>query len=373
MNTYAVYLYPRGRLASALSSETLFGAVCWGIQTLGGDVGALLAHFTPPRFAFSAAFPMLASKDTRLRFYPRPVTLDLTPAIVRKVATDRAAQQHSALKTVQVEVADTIKRELKPVNYLSESMLARVALGQFTAEQWLLAVLNRSKDIVRVGTLLLTGDELRHWPRQTDRALPLTSSWPRLHNQIDRVAGATVEGLLFYQNETHFAPGAGLWAALRASPQDVETFIRPALRYLQDTGLGANRTVGQGHFAIILETLTTLPDGGAQANGFMSLSRYLPVRGEVSTTGEPLAYRLITLRGKRESKYPDPDRGAATPPIFKRSLRVFEPGSVFPLTQRREVYGRLAEAIPAEGETGATYQSGLALPIFLRAASEERP
>jgi CRISPR-associated protein Csm4 len=368
MSTYAVYLYPRGPLASPLSSETLFGAVCWGIQTLSGDVGQLLAGFVPPLFAFSAAFPMLSIGKNHLRFYPRPITFEASPAIVRKVATVYAAQHGCTLKAAQVKVAETIKRDLKPVNYLSESLLIRVVSGQFTVEQWLLAMLNESKkDIVRVGNLLLTSDEYNRWPQKAERDVPLTRSTPRLHNQIDRVAGATVEGLLFYQNEINFGPGAGLWAALRASQQNVDSLVRPALRYLQDTGFGANRSVGQGHFDIMLEPLTTLPDGGSQANGFMTLSRYLPAPGEV-TEDAPLAYKLITLRGKRESRFPQPDQGMATPPIFKRSLRVFEPGSVFPLTQRREVYGRLAEAIPAENNAGPTFQSGLALPIFLRVA-----
>lgn len=371
MNTYAVYLQPRGRLASPLSSETLFGAVCWGIQTLGGDVGRLLDGFVPPRFAFSATFPIVLIDRNRQRFYPRPITLEVIPSIVRKVAAGYAAQHSSTLKAAQVKVAETIKRELKPVNYLSEGLSTRVASGQFTAEQWLLATLTESKkEVARVGNLLLTGDEYNRWPRKADRDVPLTRSAPRLHNQIDRVAGTTVEGLLFYQDEINFATGAGLWAVLRASQQDVDSLIRPALRYLQDTGFGANRSVGQGHFNITVEALTTLPDGGAQANGFMTLSRYLPAPGEV-TDGDPLAYKLITLRGKRESKFPQPDQGMATPPIFKRSLRVFEPGSVFPLTQRREIYGRLAEAIPAGNGAGPTYQSGLALPIFLRVAREE--
>jgi CRISPR type III-A-associated RAMP protein Csm4 len=368
MNTYAVYLYPRGPLASPLSSETLFGAVCWGIQTLGGDVGQLLDRFVPPLFAFSAAFPMLLIGKHHQRFYPRPITFEAPPAIVRRVAAVYAAQHSCTLKAAQVKVAEAIKRDLKPVNYLSESVLARVVSGQFTVEQWLLAMLNESrKEIAHVGNLLLTGDEYNRWPQKDERDVPLTRSAPRLHNQIDRVAGATAEGLLFYQDEINFGPGAGLWAALRASQQNMDSLIRPALRYLQDTGFGANRSVGQGHFDITLEPMTTLPDGGPQANGFMTLSRYLPASGEV-TEGDPLAYKLITLRGKRESRFPQPDQGMTTLPIFKRSLRVFEPGSVFPLTQRREVYGRLAEAIPAENDAGPTFQSGLALPIFLRVA-----
>lgn len=372
MTTYAVYLRPRGALASPISSETLFGAVCWGLSLLGQDVGALLQHFTPARFVFSSTFPAVLGEGVdRLRFYPRPATLEATPAVVRRAAERLAQKTHVPLKVAQVTVAKTLKRDLKSVTYLSEKTLARVATGTVTVEQWLNAVLdNKATDLVRVGNLLMTGEEAAHWPRTTSRLTPLSRSAPRLHNQIDRVAGATVDGMLFYENEVRFAPGAGLWAALRAEPKDIETLIRPALRYLQDTGFGANRAVGQGHFDISLEPLTSLPDGGPSANGFMTLSRYLPATSEV-LSGEPLAYKLITLRGKRESKFPQPDEGTTTPPIYKRALRVFEPGSIFPLKSRRETYGALAEAIPAGSQAGATYQSGLALPIFMRVSREE--
>lgn len=371
MTTYAVYLRPRGALASPISSETLFGAVCWGLHLLGQDVGALLQHFTPARFVFSSTFPVVLGEGTdRLRFYPRPVTLEATPSVVRRAAERLAQKTHAPLKAAQVEVAETLKRDLKSVTYLSEKTLARIAGGTLTAEQWLTVVLDKSKDLVRVGNLLMTGEEAARWPKTTSRVTPLSRSTPRLHNQIDRVAGATVDGMLFYENEVRFAPGAGLWAVLRAEAKDIETLIRPALRYLQDTGFGANRGVGQGQFDISLEPLTTLPDGGPTANGFMTLSRYLPAAGEV-IAGEPLAYKLITLRGKRESKFPQPDDGTATPAIYKRALRVFEPGSVFPLKARHEVYGALAEAIPASNQAGATYQSGLTLPVFMRVSREE--
>ncbi len=395
MNTYAIYLRPRGALASPISSETLFGAVCWGIRILGltDNLGDLLTQFSPPRFVFSAAFPAYASKDAHKgqwqRFYPRPISFEVDPAAVQQAVAARHAQGDVSLKVAQLKVASAIKTEVKPVAYFSEAVFTRAITGALTPAQWLAEAVKeiddreqagnlklqrsvkvpveakKDGDLVRVGNLLMTHQESADWPKENGKLVLPWRSMARQHNQIDRVAGATVEGLLFYEDELHFAPQAGLWAVARANPEEMETLVRPALRYLADTGLGANRTVGKGQFDIDVEAFT-LPDGGQNANGFLTLSRYLPAPDE-APAGEPLAYRLTTVRAKREKKYPVPAAGSAALPIYKLGLRLFEPGSVFPLKQRREVYGQLAAAIPGGSGVEATFQSGLALPIFVRA------
>jgi CRISPR type III-A-associated RAMP protein Csm4 len=192
----------------------------------------------------------------------------------------------------------------------------------------------------------------------------LPSQVPVQHNQIDRVSGSTGEGMLFYQNEVFFQHGAGLWSMLRTSQAIFNSYIRPALRYLADTGLGAKRTSGKGHFYISYETMAALP-ASSKANGVLMLSRFLPAKDElINPEKHPLAYKLVTLRPKREQHIPAQVVGRATPPIYKRAVRAFEPGSVFPLTMRREIYGRLEELVtPAEG--GPVLQGGFALPVFL--------
>ncbi|RPH56819.1 MAG: hypothetical protein EHM81_12560 [Chloroflexi bacterium] len=183
------------------------------------------------------------------------------------------------------------------------------------------------------------------------------------HNQIDRMAGATVDGMLFYREETFFAPGAGLWALLRADEQDFARYIHPALRYLADTGLGADRTSGKGQFEITVESAPTLPRVKSP-RAMMTLSHYLPVIGEFDPQGEPLAYALKTLRPKREQKYSRPLLdGQKSAPIYKQAVRVFEPGSVFPFKNKKELYGRLARLTPAGQE--AVFQSGATLMVYL--------
>jgi CRISPR-associated protein Csm4 len=369
MRTYAVYLWPRGALASEIGSDTLFGAVCWAIRLLGlADVGELLAGFSPPRFAFSSPFPVYRSGGERVRFYARPTWLDPTPADLDRVAADESLARPGANpKEVKLRLVDSAKI-VAGASFVSEELFGQITSGATDARTLMERILARSAQdgkVERADSALITRTErLRVEARQ-----PLKNLMRRtavLHNQIDRVAGATAEGLLFYTNELHFAEGAGLWCLVRASDADAEGLIRPALRYLADTGLGADRTSGKGHFAIEMTDAPALPDAGASANGWLTLSRYLPEAGEWSPSEGPLAYRLTNLWAKRDQRYP-PAGISRTSPVYKRRLRVFEPGSTFPLGPRKEIYGRLAPV--AEGGW-TTYQSGLAIGVAVRVPAD---
>lgn len=370
METYAVYLWPRGSLASEVESDTLFGAVCWAIRILGlADLGALLLGFDDqPRFAFSSTFPVYRQDNsesaTLVRFYPRPLLLTLTPEQVEKLAKEERGQQ--SLKAAKAKVIEKAKHLDKKV-YLSEALFAEAIQGRLGTEELFrrfVARGHRSQDIEAVGDALITYDERRSQQRRGVLE-KFVDSHPVQHNQIDRVAGATVEGLLFFEQETFFRPGGGLWCVLCAEPDDVERLIRPAFRYLEDTGLGANRTAGKGHFDIEIAESLQLPQA-EEPNALITLSRYLPRPEEWSPDGEPLAYRLLNLWPKREQKFAQPAPGQHTPPVRKRRIRMFAPGSVFPLTERRSLYGRLAEVVSAEEGGHPVWQSGLAIPVFAR-------
>ncbi len=120
-----------------------------------------------------------------------------------------------------------------------------------------------------------------------------------------------------------------MWALLKAEEKDVKEYIQPALNYLADTGFGADRTVGKGHFQIWLEEFA-LPFRADKPGAMMALSHYIPQPDECNLQAEPLAYTLKILRPRREQKYPWVFAGQQQfPPVYKRAVPVFEPGSVF--------------------------------------------
>jgi CRISPR-associated protein Csm4 len=183
-------------------------------------------------------------------------------------------------------------------------------------------------------------------------------------NQIDRVQGTTAEGLLFVDSQLFFARGAGLWCLMRAEEKTVEALIRPAFRYLADTGIGGERTVGKGHFNIKIEGAPSLADAGESANSLLTLSYYLPPESELCLDHGYAGYNLVRRWAKRESKFPQAFAGQASPPVYKRLVRLFAPGSIFPLPERKEIYGRLAQVVPEGEGPWSVWQSGLAIGIF---------
>jgi CRISPR type III-A-associated RAMP protein Csm4 len=351
METVSVLFRPRGALASAISSDTLFGAVCWGMQALGlkPDLAEWLGAAGAPPFAFSAPLPVwLDGEGARVRFYPRPASFE--------ARLERSAP--TATKEARLAQADGAK-ERKGLEWVSAGALALIATGALRLEE----VGGESSPVQVWGQALLTDAEAAALTGAgIDKGSNFWGTGAVQRNHIDRVLGATVEGLLFYQVETAFHPQAGLWALLRAEQADLDGLIRPALRYLADTGLGGKRAVGKGQFDIWIEATPPKLPHPANANAVMLLSRYLPAEDELAALNAPsAAYRLVTLRPKREQKFAR-DYGTATPPIYKGMVRMFEPGAVFPLPGSKPIYGRLAEVVTA-ADGGPVYQSGAAIPL----------
>lgn len=368
METFAVYFRPRGSLASTVSSDTLFGAICWAVKLLGlqTDLAGWLTSPSGPPFAVSALFPVRFAGDRPvLRLFPKPINFEAIPSQLNNLSHELAQASSNNLKNVRIELAG-VSKNLKRVQHVSEAVFNEIINARLNAVEAVRQLARPESNLRQYGSVLLQTAEARALEKMgLTLHIPASSQSPVQHNQIDRVAGATVEGMLYYDNETFFAQGSGLWALLRAHSSDVETLFRPAFRYLEDTGLGANRTVGKGQFTIHLEAFPEMPNAD-NPNGVLMLSRYLPDGEEsFSSQGSPLAYRLVTLRPKREQKHPYPASNQGSLPVYKRSVRMFEAGSIFPLQTRREIYGRLAELVTLS-EGGPVFQSGAAVPVFIR-------
>jgi len=362
MQTYAVYFRPRHSLASQIGSDTLFGAVCWGIRELGlkKDLAEWLrTQEGRPPFSFGTPTPYCfdSQKQPLLRFYPIPISFQT------HTSNKDEGQQLSKLEQIGlVEIA----KKTKNAKFASEFLFAEMADSTLSTETLIRELKNNSKTYHILGQILFSDQEcnilLKHGIKLRR---PLIQESPVQHNAIDRVSGGTGEGLLYYKNETHFAFQTGLWTLLRATETDLDQLILPALRYLEDTGIGADRTAGKGHFWIQVDSAPQLPVVD-NPNAVMMLSRYLPAQQDgLALEGKPLAFKLITLRSKREQKFPKQTPGQATPPVYKQAIRVFEPGSVFPLREKQPLYGRMSQIVPTD-QGGSVFLNGAGLPVFLK-------
>jgi CRISPR type III-A-associated RAMP protein Csm4 len=336
----------------------LFGALCWAVRTLFGEaeLTALLAQAAAREaFAVSSAFPCLYHAQGVTRFYPRPL-------LSEPDSTQRRALLDAKQPTVQAELAinESLKR-VRKADFVSESIFTDIVNGTSDFVELIRRFSARARRIERRGNCLLTSDERKLLTDEVeDKAF-----WRRTdvqRNGIDRVFGATVQGVLFFSHELAFQRDcAGLWFVLRADETLLETRLKPALRYLADTGFGGDRSVGKGQFAIELDAQPFALPAADEPNGVVLLSRYLPDNG-VGTTA-PLAYRLAMLRPRHESQH-----SGSGHRIFQGILRVLEPGSILPLPAAAPaIIGRLVTMeANAEAHGFTPRHNGLAIPVYAR-------
>lgn len=371
MDTYLVNLSPQGSHLGPLTAQTLFGGVCWALDTLGiTDVGKMLAGFEQqPRFAFSSPFPVVAKKgapDYSIRLYPKPALPSITMKQVQDIAKQRAGNFKGNVKQI-------LSKQVKPVQkatYVSEQLFAQMCAGQWDGHKLVQAIYTEGNSggtlCAEKSVLWLKGEYSEVFCKKDDD--PRQSLWKTddvQRNAVDRLLGSTAEGQLFHEAQTFYQRDrAGLWFAVRADTE-AWTWLQAAFSYLQDTGLGGKRAVGKGHFEFkILPGKDNLP-ATANADSFITLSSYLPRFTDEQIEAEPVRYALRTVRQKTENKFP-----GASQPVYSGGLHLFEPGSVFAAPNHAsQIYGRLAKLGEVNGRT--VYYNGLALSVPIRLGGEK--
>lgn len=361
METYLVTLEPKGSHLGSITSQTLFGATCWALQTLGlTDVGALLAGFTgSPRFVFSSAFPFIRGPNGAVvRLFPRPLFL-IVPSVegLAEEKVDRNRRKSQFMKEVKALTAEA--KRIKDVPFVSQGLFAEICTGKRDGlsllRDWGSVIEEFSSALCLKAERQQLGDPMGQESRK--------SLWAQVdvqRNSVDRVVGATGEGLLFHETQTFYDRAhAGLWFAARTDPA-IWPWLEAAFRYLADTGLGGKRALGKGHFDIAWQKADGLLPDAPDADSFITLSHYLPRFRDGQFEAEPMAYKLLPVRQKAENRYP----GKEQMRIYSGTLNVFAEGSAFALSVKQPVYGRLEKL--TEIDEHSVYYNGLALPVFVR-------
>ena len=342
MERKIIFLRPLGSRASPILSHTLFGAVCWALVTLGQDVGAILERFDDggPRFAFTNAYPYIQAKDgERLLLLPRPpfrVPPDAIEAHPRRPIAERVDRA----------------KEIQGARFISPGVAEQLQNGGWGAaalfDQALQGEVRLHSDTVWLAPELecIWGGKLRKPWEQTIVQ----------RNSVDRIAGATVEGLLFQQTETFYdARRSGLWFGVWAD-DDVWPIIEGAFRFVADTGLGGKRSVGKGHFEFSApQDWPCYFSTPSQRQRFLSLSHYIPAAPDETL---PQIYDLDVIRQRAENRYPQGEQR-----VYVAALRAFQPGGLFTAEPAHDqLYGKL---LPL-GDVGdhTVYYDGLTLPLW---------
>ncbi len=351
MERRVVLMHPLGPHNSPITSQTLFGATCWALAALGEDVGEWLAGFTPvnPPLAFGSAFPYLrASNGTAesLLLLPRP-RFRIPGAAVETAAGDKNPEQIRKL-------VDTAKK-IQQARYLSATVSAALQNGKQPGD--LLGQVLNGDLVLRASALLKKTEHDAIWKStngKSDKKERLKPAYIQ-RNSVDRLAGATVEGALFQEEQTFYLPGhAGLWAGV-AAEATLWPKLEAAFRYLADTGLGSERTLGKGHFCFEWASWDRFFAAPPPSAGrFINLGQYIPAAPDKT---KAIAYEMLAIRQKAENRYPS---GGAR--VYVAALRAFAPGGVFETPSRQDAYGQLVELAQLPDRT--VYYNGLTLPLW---------
>jgi CRISPR-associated protein Csm4 len=361
-----VYLRPNSSFITWPSSDTLFGALCWATYHLYGkkELENILTTFNErPKFILSSAFPYLERNGYRVRFFPKPLLMELKIDEIERLAKEEVLQEKIGDELLDynkrvISISEKFK-EIKKVTYVSESVFKNIIEGKINLTGICQGLRNKGstqKDLERIGNGLISYEE--RTKVDPDRELKaLFSEGDILHNQIDRLSGTTVEGLLFYNKEIFLHKNyGGLWFLVKT--EDLE-FLKPLMRYLNDSGIGGERTTGKGHFMITWDQSPYQLPGADKPDSFIILSRWFPDENEKTFCNQFASWNLLNLRSKRETMYPIGGQR-----ILKDFLRMFAEGSIFQLKAKKEYYGRLVPAVNMG--TYNIYHYGIALPVFAK-------
>lgn len=168
------------------------------------------------------------------------------------------------------------------------------------------------------------------------------------HVAVDRVRNAST---LFHVGRVHFAPGSGLWLALRGEQEWISAAI-DALTLRGEAGIGGQRSRGHGQYVLepahdpALEALLAAP--GSSAAPVILLSRAAPTEAQMDRLKhEDAAYGLALVGG-----YSGPANGAG---VIRKQVRLLTEGSV--IGGGPDIPGSLVDVTP-----GKTDKDGNVLP-----------
>jgi CRISPR-associated protein Csm4 len=236
-----------------IHSDTLSAALCLAWAHLYPEDGTDL--FECPPFQVSSAFPYVG----RVPFYPCPVW------------------------RIWEEMDITRRKEIKTVRWVSEKVLHEVVRGRPLCLD----------DVCIAGSLVYSPDEADASPTlKSGRAWEMTE---RQRVSVDRF-GFPQGGQTFFFAMQFFAPDAGLYFLAQGAEEVLQRLTNVA-HFLGDTGIGADRNSGLGHFTVSEDTDYTPPEA-SRKDGWYTLSLVNPGPAEdISQMATGAAYSLLTRSG----------------------------------------------------------------------------
>jgi CRISPR-associated protein Csm4 len=209
-----------------------------------------------------------------------------------------------------------------------------------------------SGKIKSIGLMLMRDSEYTSVFADTDSRIYKSTTVQK--NSIDRLTMSTGgEGQTFYQQEIYTS---GIFNLYFLVMTDVIEFLSPVFKYLEDKGIGGNRSTGKGRFKISIGREKELPNI-SNSKSFVSLSRYIPYTNEIEWESSRNFYEIFPYRSKVES-----DGEFKGEDVWKSRVMYLKEGSCLEAKIKKSFFGRTPIVKEIEGQN--IYQNGLALPVF---------
>jgi CRISPR-associated protein Csm4 len=322
-----------------MPSDSLFAAlVARMARTYGAQaVDQFCRPFTEgkPPFVLSSTFPFAGD----VRFFPVP----------------RVSNQSADEVGVQA-------KNLKRVQFVSEGVFRSILKGTS------LAKLYDPKFILQNGLVHANSDDFKRLPaglKSENSEVWKVEQRPRV--TLDRSSSASN---LFHIGQVRFADQCGLWFAVRwlTTDQELKNRFTNMLHELAESGFGAERAVGMGVATVHSAGILELPDAKST---WITLSRYLPTRGEMAALSDHASsYSIKHVGGWLDSPSNMGQR--------RRSVNLIEEGSVIGSHSGQPVPGQMVDVQPRyETDSGVTeplghkvYRCGFALAVGLEGGAK---
>ncbi|MBE7546932.1 MAG: type III-A CRISPR-associated RAMP protein Csm4 [Planctomycetia bacterium] len=354
MINYQIELKPLSSFQSFPASDTLFGAICWGIKRLYGMHGNkglqnIMEKLSAgsPDFIVSSAFPLLKpEKGDSIFFYPRPITSGLKIQDIQNIS--RSLKTDNAKKSI-VEVISKYKK-FKKVEYFSQPIFE-----SFLSDGNEMSLFERylNDTITIVNHMLMTeGEEKTVWNTPNPKTFNTAAVQK---NSIDRITMSTDgTGQTFYFPEIYTSDKFSLYFLLKT---DDIGHLEPVFRYLEDKGIGANRSTGKGRFKIRRIGEKTC-DENSNAKMFITLSRFIPTNEDINWESNKNSYEIFPYRSKVDS-----DGEFRGENIWKSRVMYIKEGSCLEIMKKNSCYGNCPVVKKIGGQS--IRQNGIAFPVFV--------
>ncbi|MEM5832220.1 MAG: type III-A CRISPR-associated RAMP protein Csm4 [Candidatus Aenigmatarchaeota archaeon] len=374
LKTYRIILVPKSSITSFPSSDTLFGAICWGIRIIyANSLVKILDEFKKgkPQFVISSSFPLLENSQQQVFFYPKPISKDLTTEEIEEIS-QKYQNKFGDFKKSKVKIISELKK-FKKASFVSQGIFKKIISGgvnekslfenyldgkDFEVKEGIFKTEYLGGKIKLVGKMLLLDEEYKEI--FTDAKKPnILKEVSIQKNLIDRISFSTKgEGQIFYSEEYFLSQKLKLYFLIKT---DDINYLKPVFKYLEDTGIGRDRFTGKGWFKFgnPEEVRNFLENNNGTT--FITLSRYIPKLDEIEK--EKMFYELISYSSKVESMFEFKGED-----VFKDKVIYVKEGSIFKAKKKQEFYGQ----IPVVKKINNTeiLQNGLAFPVFIKIGEE---